>query len=1022
MRASPASSSVSMLRVFLLSLLLAAGSHAQTTLTPNGIADERLGKVALINATVHATASQTISNATLLMDNGRIVSLEAGAPVPPGFVQIDAGGHHVYPAFIDLMSQYGLPEVKRESTGSVFNQPEVLGPQRSGAFAVNDAIRADFSAASAFSVDSKKAAALRKQGFGVALVHRADGIARGTSALVTLGEQNVRNEILLSNAAQHFSLSKGTSRQLYPISKMGAVATLRQTFLDKDWYAQNRAEDMVDLSLRALIDSADLMAFAHAQDWRDVLRLSDISAEFDMPFVIQSAGDSYQRLDTIKSLDVPLIVPVAFPKARQFKKDYEAHAISLQDLMHWEQAPANPARLEQSQVRFALTAKGSDSEFLANLRIAVDHGLSPQTAIDALTRIPAELLSLETELGQLGRGFRANFFVVQGDLFDESSRVLASWIDGVRYAVSSPLEDHSGSYELTVAKRNAIQVSIKGKPAKPVLTLNEDSKSDAKPSVAFADREISLKIPDFDTPDALIALDGWRIDETRNDWSGIGSDARGQRFTWTMTRTGDLTDEDVQAKPRKKTQDELPAVVYPFQAYGQAERPLAQDFVIRGATVWTNEDEGVLESADVAVVNGKVSAVGVDLSAPGLTEIDGTGKHVTPGIIDEHSHIALSGVNDLATNSAMVRMADVVDSEDVDIYRNLAGGVTAAQLLHGSANPIGGQSALVKLRWGALPEEMLIEDAKGFIKFALGENVKRSSNAASIRYPQTRMGVEQFLVDAFSRAQAYAQDHARYDALSRRQRAGMVRPRLDLALQSLAEILQGKRFISAHSYVQSEINMLMHVAEQFDFTVNTFTHILEGYKVADKMAQHGAGGSTFSDWWAYKWEVRYAIPYNANLMQMAGVVTAINSDSAEMSRRLNQEAAKSVKYGGMAEADALKLITLNPAKLLRLDHRTGSLLPGKDADLVIWSDHPLSIYAQAETTFVDGIALFDRQRDASLRASMTRERARLVQRMRQSKRKEKPGKKPPGGRKTFLHCDSLDQAYSLGLTNEGEQQ
>ena len=326
----------------------------------------------------------------------------------------------------------------------------------------------------------------------------------------------------------------------------------------------------------------------------------------------------------------------------------------------------------------------------------------------------------------------------------------------------------------------------------------------------------------------------------------------------------------------------------------------------------------------------------------------------------------------------MVRMRDVVNSQDVNIYRNLAGGVVAAQQLHGSSNPIGGQSSMIKLRWGMPPEGLLIDDAPKFIKFALGENVKRSTNPASIRYPQTRMGVEQVYFNAFSQAQEYEQRWNAYNSLSGAQRRNAVMPRRDLVDETMLEIMKGERFVTNHSYVQSEINMMMHMAESFGFNINTFTHILEGYKVADKMAAHGAGGSTFSDWWAFKWEVRYAIPYNAALMQMAGVVVALNSDDAEMSRRLNQEAGKMVKYGNVSEVDALKMITLNPAKLMHLDHRMGSIRVGKDADLVLWDEHPLSVYAQAQTTWVDGIPYFDRARDRDLRQQISDERARII--------------------------------------------
>jgi imidazolonepropionase-like amidohydrolase len=301
---------------------------------------------------------------------------------------------------------------------------------------------------------------------------------------------------------------------------------------------------------------------------------------------------------------------------------------------------------------------------------------------------------------------------------------------------------------------------------------------------------------------------------------------------------------------------------------------------------------------------------------------------------------------------------------------------------------------------------MLIKDAKPFIKFALGENVKRSSHNFSIRYPITRMGVEQFYRDAFSAAKDYVAKKEAYEALPRREKESATPPRRDLALDAMAEIITGERFITCHSYVQSEILMLMRVAEDYGFRVNTFTHILEGYKVATEMAEHGVGGSTFSDWWNYKWEVRYAIPYNPYLMHAAGVVTTINSDDAEMARRLNQEAAKAVKYGGMDEVEALKMVTLNPAKLLRLDDRMGSIEEGKDADLVLWNAHPLSIYAVVQKTMIDGKVYYDAERNQELAAFTAAERSRLIGKASAAAAKGMPTQKPRGQR-MLLHCDTL---------------
>jgi hypothetical protein len=378
---------------------------------------------------------------------------------------------------------------------------------------------------------------------------------------------------------------------------------------------------------------------------------------------------------------------------------------------------------------------------------------------------------------------------------------------------------------------------------------------------------------------------------------------------------------------------------------------------------------------------------------------------------------------------------DALNPEDINIYRQLAGGVTASQLLHGSANAIGGQSALVKLKWGETQENMLIKGADGFIKFALGENVKQANwgDANRIRFPQTRMGVEQVYMDHFMRAKEYAKAWADYELArgeGRKRSDGsakgakattpatstLVAPRRDIELDALAEILAKKRFITCHSYVQSEINMLMKLADSLGFKVNTFTHILEGYKVADKMAKHGAGGSSFADWWAYKMEVKDAIPYNAALMSREGVTVSINSDDAEMARRLNQEAAKTVEYGGVPEVEAWKMVTLNPAKLLHLDGRMGSIRAGKDADLVLWNAHPLSIYARPDYTLVDGTVYYSRAADEARQQDMHTERARLIQKLIGAKAGGASTQRATPRRQRMWHCEDIE-----GLMAEGEE-
>ncbi|MGB1451671.1 MAG: amidohydrolase, partial [Marinirhabdus sp.] len=431
-------------------------------------------------------------------------------------------------------------------------------------------------------------------------------------------------------------------------------------------------------------------------------------------------------------------------------------------------------------------------------------------------------------------------------------------------------------------------------------------------------------------------------------------------FTATRTSTGPTNDKKKNSKKDKAKPPQVLPIAYPNVGYGYPTKPKAQNTLFQNATVWTSEEAGVLKNTDVLVKDGKIVAIGKNLGARGAKTIDATGKHLTAGIIDEHSHIAALAINESGHNSsAEVTIEDVVDPEDVNIYRNLAGGVTSIQILHGSANPIGGRSAIIKLKWGEGADALLYDNSPKFIKFALGENVKQSNWQSFNRFPQTRMGVEQLYVNYFNRAKEY----------SAKKKSGQPF-RKDEEMEVLAEILNGERFISCHSYVQSEINMLMKVAERFNFRVNTFTHILEGYKVADKMKEHGVGASTFSDWWAYKFEVNDAIPYNAAIMAAQGVTVAINSDDAEMSRRLNQEAAKSVKYGGMSEEEAWKMVTINPAKLLHINDRVGSIKEGKDADLVLWSGHPLSVYAKAERTMIEGRTFFDIEKDAELRKNI----------------------------------------------------
>jgi imidazolonepropionase-like amidohydrolase len=414
--------------------------------------------------------------------------------------------------------------------------------------------------------------------------------------------------------------------------------------------------------------------------------------------------------------------------------------------------------------------------------------------------------------------------------------------------------------------------------------------------------------------------------------------------------------------------------------------------LIQNATILT-VSHGTIEHGSILIRDGKIAEISQSIATPkGAQVIDAGGQFVTPGIIDCHSHIAVDGsVNEGSVSvSSMVNIADVLNPGDIDIYRDLAGGVTTANILHGSANSIGGQTVVIKLRWGLPAAKLPFEGALPGIKFALGENPKRpnSPRGQEKRYPATRMGVEETIRGAFTEARDYK---SKLDDYNKKVSAGeknVIPPRRDLKLEPLVEVLEGKRYVHSHCYREDEILMLLRVAKEFGFKVRTFQHVLEGYKVADEIAAAGAGASTFSDWWAYKVEAYDAIPYNAAIMTRRGVVVSINSDDAEEATHLNQEAAKSIKYGGLSHDEALKLVTINPAIQLGIDKRVGSIDVGKDADLVLYNHDPLSAYAVVQKTLIDGRVYFDRARDIAERADKEKEKKALLEKEKKAAEKK----------------------------------
>lgn len=984
--------------------------NAQETFPRNSVADSRDGLYAFTNATIYKSWNEKIENATLVIRKGKIEAIGQGIAVPKDAVVIDARGKTIYPSFVEVHSNYGL--VEERAGGAPAGNPMARGQQlltaKAGAYSWNQALKSEYQAFENFKVNDKTAADFRKAGYGAVLANGMDGIDRGASVLVTLSNEREHEVIIKERAGHHLSFRKGSSTQSYPGSLMGAIALLRQTYLDGQWYKTVVRQEEVNISLEAWNKALELPQFFEASDKLDVLRAAKIGKEFGITYIIKGAGDEYQRLDEIKAAGSPLILPLNFPAAYDVEDPYDALSVSLEQMKHWELAPTNPGRVAAAGIPFAFTTDGlqSKAEMSGRVRKAIENGLSEQEALKALTWTPAGFCNALNEVGSLDRGKLASFIITNGNIFDEKTKIYHNWIKGKPFIfkeLDSP--ELAGAYTLRFGDM-AYKMEVKEEGDGFSMAIKTADTSEIKVNHKLNGERITLTFKQQGAEETT------RLSGTvgRGAWSGTGQEGNGNWISWGARRTGEVQ-PDTAASGRKGRMDGRSAddkaieskvgeVIYPFTSFGWSKQPQQQTYLLKNATVWTNEREGILENADVLIQNGKIAKVGTGLKQDGAIVVDATGKYVTPGIIDEHSHIALTrGVNEgTQASSAEVSTEDVLDSESVEIYRQLSGGVTTSHILHGSANPIGGRSALIKLRWGYSPEGLKFQGADPFIKFALGENVKQSNwTNAGNRFPQTRMGVEQVFVDYFNEAKHYGE-------LKKQGRPY----RKDLELETLLEILENKRFITCHSYRQSEINMLLKVADRMGFKVNTFTHILEGYKLADKMKEHGSGGSTFSDWWAYKFEVYEAIPHNAAIMHEQGLTVAVNSDDAEMARRLNQEAGKAVRFGGVSEEEAFKFVTLNPAKLLHIDRQTGSLKAGKDADVVIWSDNPLSVYAKAEMTFVDGIKFFDRSEENQVRQNLAAERNRLIQKMLSVKKEGGKTQRPNWRPEREYHCDSME--------------
>ena len=1076
---------------------LVVRAQVPSTVPPNGLRENTPTAHAFTNARIVAAPDRTIDRGTLVIRQGVIVAVGSSDEVkPPADAKVwDLRGKTIYAGLIDAYSEMPA-EASRQDPALA----ELLGAKYWNS-QITPQVRGD----RIYKPSAEENRKYRSQGFVARLVAPSRGIIKGTSALVTTSDDPAIKHIMKMQVAQHMATTvQRPPRQPrdqrdptdppppreeergYPNSPMGAFTLARQALYDAQWYAAARAAVEKDPSLPRPERNDALEALsAHleervpfvidATDELYDLRADQIAHEFNLDnAIIRGSGQEYRLVDTVAKTGRPIIVPVNFPRPPAVASPEAALAVSLEDLMDWDLAPENPARLDKAGVKIALSTQGlrDKATFLANVRKAVVRGLNKDAALRAMTTAPAELFGVDKSLGTLEAGKLASFVITDGDLFAERTKVVETWVEGKRHEIApAPWFDVRGTWkaklqtgdepvrEATVTIRGELErlsgrVRFEGElPATRPTTgpATQPSRETETNSLTLRASRVSFTFKsDVLGKTGVAQLSATVSTEDDGDhWLGAGVWPDGSTFIVTARKTGGaprrgengsarlvadaqaatqpatpaVVDDDDDAPPTEREggttqvaipdddepargperrgrrdgssattrpviKDALFAVNYPLGEFGRDRQPEQQDVLLTNLTVWTAGDAGVLKNAHVLIQGGRIAKVGTDdwyksAMLPQSTRvIDCAGKHLTPGLIDCHSHIATdSGINESGQAiTAEVRIGDFIQPNDINIYRQLAGGTTAANILHGSANPIGGQNQVIKFRWGALPEEMKFKDAPQGIKFALGENVKQSNWDISAdrrtRYPQSRMGVDQIIRDEFEAAQDYKR---RWDEWNSSKKG--IPPRRDLELDAICEILDGRRLIHCHSYRQDEILNLLRLCEQFNVRIATLQHILEGYKVADAMARHGAMGSSFSDWWAYKMEVYDAIPFNGALMHNAGVVVSFNSDDAELARRLNLEAAKAVKYGGIEPHEALKFVTLNPARQLRIDKWVGSIEPGKDADVVIWNGDPLSVYSRVEQTWIDGRKYFDREEDLKARDDVKRKRTAIVQRI-----------------------------------------
>jgi len=984
-----------------LAVLPAAAAGQAPSATPNPPP-----YYAVTNARIVTVSGPVIENGTVVIANGLITAVGTNVTVPPEAWVIDGEGLTVYPGLFDALTDIGMPQEQAAAAGASRAAALMAAATASTSDGPEDrpATFSSRAAADALSTDDSRIESWREGGFTTVMTVPSDGLVTGQGAVVSLASGLPAELVVRTPAALRLNLQTPRGTRGYPSSLFGVIAYHKQLFLDAAHYARATAADRArpaGLDRPVYDPTLEPLGRAVAERWpvlipgddpREIVRALTLGSELGVRTVVYGAQQGYAVTAELAAAGAPVLVNLRWPeRTRDVDPDAEESLASLRTRA-W--APSTPKALHEAGVPFAFYsgALGSPRDVLERVRTAIDAGLPHDAAIRALTLGAAEIYGVADRLGSVERGKIANLVVTEGDIFDEDSKVQIVFVEGHKFEkpeaekpTEAPEVDLTGSWSLTVESPRGTQEST------AELTMAEDGTLTGSVSGSRGEASISegwVSGHDFSFTVAMSM--GGRSMEAVYTGTVEGEEMEGnvsmgrfsQEFTGTKTAGAAVAAaEPAEAEEAAPAAGEAAADVAPAagaMATIDWDAP-PPTLVIQNATVMT-VTQGTLENASVVLRNGRIAAVGTDVSVPrGATVVDASGKYVTPGIIDAHAHLASDATNEGSIAvSSMVRIEDVIDPSDINIYREAAGGITTSHVLHGSANPIGGQNATIKHRWGEDAEGLIFEGALPTIKFALGENVKRSNSSVlpgqDRRYPASRMGVMDVIRRAFVDAREYKRA---WDEYERSRDRNAVPPARDLKLEPLVEVLEGTRVVHVHAYRADETLAMLRLAQEFGFTIAIFIHGLESYELADEIAASGFGVSTFSDWWAYKMEAYNAIPYNAALLAQRGVLVSINSDSQEEARHLNQEAAKTMKWGGMSENDALALVTINPAIQLGIEDRVGSIEVGKDADLVIWENHPLSAYARTLTTIVDGRIVFDVERDAERQAAIAAEKEAL---------------------------------------------